>query len=73
MGWMLRERLQLKTQRREHGYVVSLPDNTEKIAALKEKYGLGEDGRQGSLKIMNVGDMGGESDQEIGHQDFSSF
>ena len=59
MGWMLRERLQLKTQRREQGYVVSLPDNAEKITALKEKYGMGEHGEQGSLKAMSVGGDGG--------------
>ena len=74
MGWMLRERLQLKTQRREQGYVVSLPDNAEKIAALTEKYGLGDDGQQRSLQVMSVGeDGGGESGQEISHQDFSSL
>jgi hypothetical protein len=74
MGWMLRERLGLKTQRREQGYVVFLPDNREKIASLKEKYGLSESDQQGSPKDMSVGEDGeGDSKQEMGLRDLTSF
>lgn len=55
MGWMLRERLQLKTRRTKHGYVIFLPDNKEKVALLKEKYGLGEEERQMSV-LTNLSD-----------------
>jgi hypothetical protein len=44
MGWLLRHRLQLKTHKRRHGYVISLSENAERLALLREKYGLTDDG-----------------------------
>jgi hypothetical protein len=54
MGWLLRVKLRLKTQRKEHGYVVSLPENQARIAALSEKLGMGQDESLDDLNVMNV-------------------
>lgn len=50
MGWMVRERLGLKTHKTRQGYAVSLVENQAKIAVLREKYGMSESERQPTLQ-----------------------